>query len=179
MERLFYTRMESPVGLLVLGASEQALVVLEFARQPEAPQAFASHVEWVRHDEHKILTATICELNEYFAARRREFTVRLDLRGPEFHRRCWQALLEIPYGETFSYGELAKKVGSPGASRAVGQANHHNPIAIIVPCHRVITSTRELGGYGGGLNTKEFLLKLEGARFRGKRVEQQQLCFGQ
>jgi methylated-DNA-[protein]-cysteine S-methyltransferase len=179
MERLFYTRMESPVGPLVLGASEQALVVVEFALHSDAPQAFATRVEWVRDDHHKILTATIGELNGYFAGKRREFIVRLDLRGPEFHRRCWQALLEIPYGETCSYGELAKKVGSPGASRAVGQANHYNPIAIIVPCHRVITSTRELGGYGGGLNTKEFLLKLEGARFRGKRVEQQQLSFTQ
>jgi methylated-DNA-[protein]-cysteine S-methyltransferase len=177
MERFFYTQIESPVGPLVLGASEQALVVLEFAHQTGAPQAFATRVEWVREDDHNILTAAIRELNEYFAGKRREFTVRLDLRGPEFHRRCWQALLEIPYGDTCSYGELAKKVGSPGASRAVGQANHHNPVAIIVPCHRVITSTRELGGYGGGLNTKEFLLKLEGARFRGKRVEQQQLSF--
>ncbi|HUO60880.1 MAG TPA: methylated-DNA--[protein]-cysteine S-methyltransferase [Candidatus Acidoferrales bacterium] len=177
MERLFYTRTESPVGPLVLGASEQSLVVLEFVCGTGAPQAFSGRVEWIRDDQHSVLTATIRELNEYFAGKRREFTIRLDLRGPEFHRRCWQALLEIPYGETCSYGELAKNVGSPGASRAVGQANHHNPIAIIVPCHRVITSTRELGGYGGGLSTKEFLLKLEGARFRGKRVEQQQLSF--
>jgi methylated-DNA-[protein]-cysteine S-methyltransferase len=177
MERLFYTRIESPVGPLVLGASEQGLVVLEFARGDGAPQTFAERVEWVLDDNHRVLVTTIRELNEYFAGARREFTPRLDLRGPEFHRRCWQALLEIPYGETCSYGELAKTVGSPGASRAVGQANHHNPVAIIVPCHRVITSTRELGGYGGGLATKEFLLKLEGARFRGKRVDQQQLSF--
>jgi methylated-DNA-[protein]-cysteine S-methyltransferase len=90
----------------------------------------------------------------------------LDLRGTEFRKRCWEQLLKIPYGETRSYGEIARAVGSPNGFRAVGQANHYNPVAIIVPCHRVLAGGRNLGGYGGGLTTKAFLLRLEGAAFR-------------
>jgi O-6-methylguanine DNA methyltransferase len=106
------------------------------------------------------------ELDEYFAGQRREFTVPLDFHGTPFQMRCWHALLEIPYGQTCSYGDLARKVGSPNGFRAVGMANHDNPIPIIVPCHRVITSDRKLGGYGGGLDVKEKLLRLEGAKWR-------------
>ncbi len=104
------------------------------------------------------------ELQEYFAGRRREFTIPLDLRGTEFQLRCWRELLRIPYGETRSYAQLAEAVGSPKGFRAVGHANGQNPIAIIVPCHRVIASDGTLGGYGGGLRIKEELLRLEGAR---------------
>ena len=109
---------------------------------------------------------------------RREFDLPLDLRGPAFHQRCWQELLRIPYGQTWSYAQLAAEVGSPLASRAVGQANHHNPVAIIVPCHRVIASNGTLAGFGGGLAAKEFLLNLEGARFRPSLPEQASL-FGE
>ena len=106
------------------------------------------------------------QLDEYFAGKRREFTVELDLRGTDFQLRCWNALLEIPYGKTCSYADLARKVGCPRGFRAVGMANHDNPIPIIVPCHRVITSDHKLGGYGGGLDVKEKLLRLEGAVWR-------------
>ncbi|HVZ15592.1 MAG TPA: methylated-DNA--[protein]-cysteine S-methyltransferase, partial [Terriglobales bacterium] len=112
------------------------------------------------------LAATHRELDEYFQGMRREFTVPLDLHGTDFQLRCWNALLEIPYGSTCSYADLARKVGSPRGFRAVGMANHDNPIPIIVPCHRVITSDHKLGGYGGGLDVKEKLLELEGAVWR-------------
>jgi O-6-methylguanine DNA methyltransferase len=104
------------------------------------------------------------EMEEYFAGKRREFSFPLDLRGTDFQKRCWEALLGIPYGETKSYAEIARAVGRPGAFRAVGQANHRNPVAIVVPCHRVITSQGGLGGYGGGLEVKRHLLRLEGAQ---------------
>ncbi len=101
------------------------------------------------------------ELNEYFASGRREFTIPLDLRGTDFQLACWQALLEIPYGETRSYGDIARAIGHPQAFRAVGMSNNRNPVAIVVPCHRVIASGGSLCGYGGGLDIKRKLLDLE------------------
>jgi methylated-DNA-[protein]-cysteine S-methyltransferase len=106
------------------------------------------------------------ELDEYFAGERRKFTIPLDLRGTPFQIACWNALLEIPYGETRSYGEIARAIGHPQAFRAVGMANNRNPIAIVVPCHRVIASSGSLCGYGGGLELKRKLLDLEGATMR-------------
>jgi methylated-DNA-[protein]-cysteine S-methyltransferase len=163
METLFYSRMPSPVGPLLLGVSHAALVMLEFNRglpeaiagQPISWEASETRTEHVRR-----------QLDEYFAGQRVDFDLKLDLRGTPFRQRCWQELLSIPYGQTKSYGEIARAVGSPKGFRAVGQANHYNPIAIIVPCHRVLAGGQHLGGYGGGLPTKAFLLKLEGAKFR-------------
>jgi methylated-DNA-[protein]-cysteine S-methyltransferase len=106
------------------------------------------------------------QMDDYFAGKRRSFDLALDLRGTDFRKRCWSELLRIPYGETRSYAQIARAVGNPNGFRAVGQANHYNPIAIIVPCHRVLAGGRNLGGYGGGLPTKAFLLRLEGAAFR-------------
>jgi methylated-DNA-[protein]-cysteine S-methyltransferase len=103
------------------------------------------------------------ELEEYFAGKRREFSFPLDLRGTDFQLACWRALLAIPYGETRSYAAIARAVGKPNAFRAVGMANNRNPIAIVVPCHRVIASDGTLCGYGGGLEVKRKLLELEGA----------------
>jgi methylated-DNA-[protein]-cysteine S-methyltransferase len=104
------------------------------------------------------------ELNEYFAGERREFSLPLDLRGTEFQLACWHALLEIPYGETRSYRDIAQAIGHPHAYRAVGMSNNRNPVAIVVPCHRVIASSGSLCGYGGGLDIKRKLLDLEQAR---------------
>ncbi|HZU40850.1 MAG TPA: methylated-DNA--[protein]-cysteine S-methyltransferase [Solirubrobacteraceae bacterium] len=101
------------------------------------------------------------QLGEYFAGRRREFSLELAPAGSEFELRVWAALREIPYGETASYGEIARRVGAPGAARAVGLANGRNPIAVIVPCHRVIGADGSLTGYGGGLERKRLLLDLE------------------
>ena len=163
METLYYSRMTSPVGPLLVGVSESALVILEFDRGlPKLVNGL--EVEW---KESEARTRGVRkQLEEYFAGRRREFDLDLDLRGTEFRKRCWEQLLRIPYGETRSYGEIARAVGSPLGSRAVGQANHYNPVAIIVPCHRVLAGGCKLGGYGGGLPIKAFLLKLEGAEFQ-------------
>jgi O-6-methylguanine DNA methyltransferase len=163
METLFYSRMSSPVGPLLLGVSESALVMLEFDRG--LPQMIGGQpVAW---EESETRTRSIRkQMDEYFAGKRRDFDLALDLRGTDFRKRCWNELLRIPYGETRSYGEIAQAVGNPKGFRAVGQANHYNPIAIIVPCHRVLAGGRNLGGYGGGLRTKAFLLRLEGAAFR-------------
>lgn len=154
MEPLLYSRIESPVGRLLVVASHQGLVRLEFERVPrELPQS------WVENQEKTAMY--VGELNEYFAGERTEFSFPLDLRGTEFQKRCWRALLEIPYGETRSYADIARAVGSPRGFRAVGMANNRNPIAIVVPCHRVLASDGTLCGYGGGLDVKEYLLKLE------------------
>jgi methylated-DNA-[protein]-cysteine S-methyltransferase len=109
------------------------------------------------------LRTYILELEEYFSDKRHKFTFPLDLRGTDFQRACWQALLKIPYGETRTYADIARAVGKPTAFRAVGMANNRNPVAIVVPCHRVIASDGTLCGYGGGLDVKRKLLELEGA----------------
>jgi len=163
METLLYSRMNSPVGPLLLGMSDSALVVLAF--DSGLPVKLAGRtVAWREsRDETKAVRS---ELREYFAGKRRDFTIPLDLRGTDFQKHCWEELLRIPYGETRSYAEIASAVGRPNAYRAVGQANHYNPIAIVVPCHRVLAAGTMLGGYGGGLPTKAFLLRLEGAEFQ-------------
>ena len=161
METIYYSRMDSPVGKLLLGVSSRGLTCLEFDRGAVPPaSARKGRADWVESPQETARYAR--ELQEYFAGRRRQFSFPLDLRGTDFQKRCWQALLGIPYGQTKSYAEIARQVGRPGAFRAVGQANHRNPVAIVVPCHRVITSGGGLGGYGGGLETKRKLLRLEG-----------------
>src|SRR5664279_2360080 len=163
METLLYSRMKSPVGPLLLGMSGPVLVVLAFDQK--LPDRLAGcGVRWQESQEATELVRQ--QMGEYFAGGRRKFTIPLDLRGTDFQKRCWKELSRIPYGETRSYAEVARAVGSPNAYRAVGQANHYNPIAIVVPCHRVLAPGTRLGGYGGGLPTKAFLLRLEGAAFR-------------
>lgn len=171
-EFLFTSGYDSPVGHLDLVMSERGLVVADFHGRWATPRG-AEKARWI--EEPGRFRDVVRQLDEYFAGERREFDLPLDLRGPDFHVRCWKALLRIPYGQTWTYGQLAADVGSPQASRAVGQANHHNPVAIIVPCHRVIGSNGSLTGYGGGLAAKQFLLKLEGARFRPSLPEQASL----
>ena len=169
METLYYSRMTSPAGPLILGVSDSALVALEFDRG--LSKKFAGRP--VRWEESPARTADVRkQLEEYFAGKRHQFDLALDLRGTEFQRRCWNELLRIPYGETRSYAQIARTVGSPRGFRAVGQANHRNPIAIIVPCHRVLAAGCYLGGYGGGLPVKALLLRLEGANFHERSAEQ-------
>ena len=112
-------------------------------------------------ENNPVVQQTIKELEEYFAGNRKVFTVPLDLRGTEFQKKVWEALREIPYGETRSYKEIAEKIGNPKASRAVGMANHRNPIGIVVPCHRVVGANGKLTGYAGGIPMKQALLELE------------------
>jgi len=113
---------------------------------------------------HPVLIETERQLKEYFAGQRKEFALSLDLAGTAFQRKVWNALLTIPFGETRSYGQIARQIGSPGAVRAVGAANGRNPVSIIAPCHRVIGSTGQLTGFGGGLDAKARLLALEGVK---------------
>lgn len=159
METLFYSRLESPAGPLIVGVSSKGLVLLEFDRGHFPPKH--SKTEWKLSGE--ATREYVRQLKEYFAGTRREFRFRLDLRGTPFQVRCWQALLDIPYGETRTYADQARAVGCPQGYRAVGLANNRNPIAIVVPCHRVIASDGSLCGYGGGLDVKRKLLELEGA----------------
>jgi methylated-DNA-[protein]-cysteine S-methyltransferase len=163
MQTLHFSHIDSPVGPLLLGMSERGLTVLAFGHKLPATLA-GQPVNW--QESFTACAPVRQQLDEYFAGRRREFTLLLDLRGTDFQQRCWEQLQSIPYGETRSYAEIARAVGRPNAYRAVGQSNHHNPVAIVVPCHRVLASGKALGGYGGGLPTKAFLLRLEGAEFR-------------
>ena len=153
------TTMESPVGTLTLTAVDGRLTGLHLDGQRHAP---ASSADWERDDAG--LAGVVEQLEAYFAGSREAFDVPLELSGTEFQRNVWAGLLEIPYGETMSYGELARRVGRPGASRAVGLANGRNPVAIIVPCHRVIGANGTLTGYGGGLDRKVWLLDHERSR---------------
>ena len=160
---LAYKMIHSPVGNLKLVASDKGLVAILWQNEKLSRVPLN---ELVEDTVHPILLDTERELGEYFAGKRRTFSVPLDMRGTSFQKNVWQALLAIPFGETRSYGQLAKQLGNPQAMRAVGAANGRNPISIIVPCHRVIGSSGKLTGFAGGLETKAYLLNLEesGAR---------------
>lgn len=170
-ENLHSTTFTSAIGPLFLAASDQGLVALEFdARLPGQqtirpnPRDLRAESDRIRfEDSAKKLSRYTRELEQYFDGKRREFSFPLDLRGTEFQLACWHALLAIPYGETRSYADIARVVGRPQGFRAVGLANNRNPVAIVVPCHRVIASDGTLCGYGGGLDIKRKLLELEGA----------------
>jgi O-6-methylguanine DNA methyltransferase len=159
METLFCVNTLSPVGPLFLAASAKGLVRLEFQHQRLKINPRTTELR----ESKSALAPYVQELNDYFAGDRREFSLPLDLRGTEFQLACWRALLEIPYGETRSYLDIARAIGHPQACRAVGMSNNRNPVAIIVPCHRVIASSGSLCGYGGGLDLKRRLLDLEQA----------------
>lgn len=150
--------MESPVGKLKLVASDTGLVAVLW--QNDRPKRVRL-AELVEDDQHPVLLKAERQLGEYFAGKRKAFDVPLDMRGTDFQKNVWEALLGIPFGETRSYGQLAKQLGNPNATRAVGAANGRNPLSIIVPCHRVIGSSGSLTGFGGGLETKAHLLDLE------------------
>jgi len=149
---------DSPVGLLRAGASDSALHTLQFVNGTRGPQHESSVTP--------ILEQTRRELGEYFAGQRRVFDVPLSFAASPFQRRVWNALLSIGYGERVSYLEQSRRVGDELAIRAVAQANGQNPIVILIPCHRVINASGKLGGFGGGLIRKQYLLDLE----RGDRL---------
>jgi methylated-DNA-[protein]-cysteine S-methyltransferase len=154
-----HTIMDSPVGPLTLVERDGGLAgiyMVEHRHMPD-PATFGD-----RDDDAAPLPLARRQLAEYFAGDRTEFDLPLNLtRGTPFQQRVWAALLEIPYGGTTSYGELAGRIGAPGAARAVGLANGRNPVSIVVPCHRVVGSTGSLTGYGGGIETKRRLLAAE------------------
>lgn len=158
MPALQFRTMDSPVGLLTLAGEHGRLRHLRMVDQTYEP----SRDGWVPDD--RAFPEAVEQLDAYFAGELTEFDLELDMIGTQFQRKVWGALLTIPYGETRSYGEIAKQIGAPGAFRAVGLANGHNPIGIIVPCHRVIGANGSLTGYGGGLDKKRTLLDMEKSR---------------
>jgi methylated-DNA-[protein]-cysteine S-methyltransferase len=169
----FYDTIESPLGPLFIGGSERGFHRFHFLTDDlHASADLAARLDasvarlaeetglTVEHDPARAEAAAM-QFREYFAGTRTAFDLRLSPHGSEFQRRVWDALYEIPAGHTRTYGEIARRIGQPSASRAVGMANHHNPLVIVVPCHRVVGADGTLTGYGGGLDRKRWLLEHE------------------
>ncbi|MHC1756544.1 MAG: methylated-DNA--[protein]-cysteine S-methyltransferase [Methanosarcina sp.] len=154
---MYYHIVESPIGPILLAGDEEGLKHLIFLKDKEKvkiPDGWVENEEFFREISR--------QLEEYFAGKLKSFDVKLAPEGTEFQKSVWKALCEVPYGETRTYKDIAVSIGNPKAYRAVGLANNRNPIAIIVPCHRVIGANGKLTGYASGLDVKEFLLRLEG-----------------
>jgi methylated-DNA-[protein]-cysteine S-methyltransferase len=165
---------DSPVGRLTLIAREEKLAAILW--EEDKPDRVKPGV--LEEDQaHPILCKTECQLNEYFAGKRKVFELDLDFAGTDFQKKVWRALLTIPFGETRSYSDIAHQIGNPKAVRAVGAANGRNPISIIAPCHRVIGMNGSLTGFAGGLETKRILLKLEAIEINPNTHSAQQLLF--
>lgn len=156
-----FSMMHSPVGTLKLVGGDGGLAGVLWENDKVSRTPHLQHAE--AQQDHPVLQEASRQLEEYFAGKRKHFELPLDFTGTAFNKKIWARLLEIPYGETRSYGELAKEIGSPGAVRAVGAANGRNPISIIAPCHRVIGANGKLTGFAGGLEVKAYLLRLEAA----------------
>lgn len=164
MERLTYTRVRSPLGTLTLVASRKGLFTVFLPKKGKGiPEDWLRGrlrgLDLVRDD--RGMAGTTRQIGEYFAGKRKTFSVRLDLRGTEFQKTVWKALSAIPYGRTETYGSIARRIGRPNASRAVGAACGANPAAIVIPCHRVVGSGGALTGFAGGLAMKKKLLEME------------------
>ena len=172
-------RLDTPLGAMKAGATDEGVCLLEFedgaSDGPDRSAAGHDRVAAGRdraaaaHDgpAARHLEALEAQLAEYFAGARRDFELPLALAGTDFQQRVWRQLQRVPFGETITYDELAHRAGSPGASRAAGQANGRNPVAIVVPCHRVIRASGETGGYAGGPDRKRRLLELEAGSAQG------------
>jgi methylated-DNA-[protein]-cysteine S-methyltransferase len=156
--QLSFKCLSSPVGRLTMLADDSALVAVLWETEEYNRDQFGPSVE---ADDHPVLRDARQQLEEYFAGKRKTFDLPLHPRGTEFQRRVWSGLQDIPFGELWSYGTLARYIGQAGAARAVGAANGRNPIPIIIPCHRVIGSDGTLTGFGGGLDVKARLIELE------------------
>jgi AraC family transcriptional regulator of adaptative response/methylated-DNA-[protein]-cysteine methyltransferase len=166
-------RLDTPIGPMTIGATSDALVLADFSERPMMPTQLAAvrrRIGPIEVGDSALLDRAARQLGEYLAGERRAFDLPLDTPGSAFQEAVWTELRRIPYGETISYRELAARVGSPQAPRAVGRANGTNRLAIIVPCHRVIAAGGGLGGYGGGLAAKRHLLDLEARVARGAGV---------
>jgi methylated-DNA-[protein]-cysteine S-methyltransferase len=154
-----HTTIDTPVGELTLVGADGALTGVYFPGHWTRPDA----TTFGRRAEAAAFAESARQLAEYLAGERTTFTLRTSLHGDAFQRKVWDRLAEIPYGETITYGEIARELGDPALARAVGGAVGHNPLSIVVPCHRVVGSDGKLTGYAGGLERKRFLLELEGA----------------
>lgn len=153
-----YKTMQSPVGKLTLIATDKGLAAILWENDDPARVRVKA---MIKNDRHPVLREAERQLKDYFAGKRRAFALDLDFDGTVFQKKVWNALLAIPFGETRSYADIARKIGKPKAVRAVGAANGRNPISIIAPCHRVIGSNGKLTGFAGGLKAKAALLRLE------------------
>jgi methylated-DNA-[protein]-cysteine S-methyltransferase len=158
---IYYTQIASPLGPLLLAGDDSGLRHIMFTSEVQHPRTYRA---W--REDAAPLTETVRQLHAYFAGDLENFNLPLAPEGTPFQMEVWQRLRDIPYGQTISYGELARRIGNPKASRAVGLANGSNPIPIVIPCHRVIGSNGKLTGYGGGLPIKEKLLALERHQLR-------------
>jgi len=164
-----FCHVESPIGRLMLTSDGTALTGLYMNLYRNKPSKLPGlDDDWIQNATIDPLPAAARQLKEYFAGKRREFDLPLRMEGTEFQQRVWRELTKIPFGETRSYGQLAKRLNNPNGSRAVGLANGRNPIAVIVPCHRVIGADGSLTGFGGGLDRKEWLLTHEGQPVTGE-----------
>lgn len=154
-----YDYFQSPHGRMLLVADDRGLASVSFAGQKYAPRVAA---DWRRDAMHPLLRKAKRELAEYFAGRRKRFTVKLAPKGTSFQRAVWKAIAGVGFGKTIAYAELARRAGRPGSARAAGAATGRNPLGIVVPCHRIVGSNGSLTGYAGGLAKKKALLTLEG-----------------
>ena len=154
---MFYTIVPSPVGKLRLVGSDRGLVAVSW----ESKRSSVPRLETMEDPHHPVLVEAARQLDQYFAGQRKEFELKLEFRGTDFQKRVWDELLKIPFGETRTYGEIARRLGNVNAMRAVGAANGRNPIPIIAPCHRVIGASGAIVGFGGGLEVKEYLINFE------------------
>lgn len=157
MTDFFSTQFKSPLGYIEVTSNKTNITGLRFNKGP---------VKIISDKIPQVLSKCLRELEEYFSGKRKTFTIPVKMEGTPFQQRVWGELRKIPHGKTISYGDLAKKIGNPKASRAVGMANNKNQVSIIIPCHRVIGSDGKLVGYASGLSYKEGLLELEGIKFQ-------------
>ena len=160
---IFYRRISTPLGTLIATSSGAALTGLYYEGGRHAPPV---QPHWDEQPEDAALAECARQLDDYFAGRREDFQLPLAPKGTAFQERVWREIARIPYGETISYAELARRAGAPGSARAAGAATGRNPHSIVVPCHRVLGSHGEITGYAGGLDRKKWLLRLEGTSLR-------------
>jgi len=157
MNQIFKTQFKSPLGFIEITSTKIHITGLRFNKGP---------VRNMSDKTPRVLSKCLKQLGEYFSGKRKSFSVPVEMQGTPFQQKVWEELQKIPHGKTISYGDLAKKIGNPKASRAVGMANNRNQVSIIVPCHRVIGSDGKLVGYASGLSYKEWLLEHEGNQFQ-------------
>ena len=155
-----YARYDSPLGPMYATAEDDGITHIEFVGAKHAPEA---RPDWIEDPRHPGLAACGAQFAEYFAGARTEFELPLAPRGSQFQLRVWREIARVPYGQTISYAELARRAGAPGQARAAGAATGRNPVSLAIPCHRIVGSDGSLTGYAGGLERKRNLLELEGA----------------
>jgi methylated-DNA-[protein]-cysteine S-methyltransferase len=161
---MYYTKFKTKIGDIFLSANDSGISRLDF------DSLYIKNNKYIKNDSHPLFMQAQNEIEEYLDGKRKKFTFKLSLTGTDFQKLAWMTLTKIPYGKVLSYGEQAKIMKKPKAQRATGSANGKNPLPIIIPCHRIITSTNELGGYSGDIKLKKKLLELEGIKFNKEKI---------